>query len=110
MPQVSGDRFSSQNMSDCQFCPPENRRFRTARQCSKCSRPLCLVCRPHVPQADYLCPECGGGAVEDAIHAPEAAIERISAAGHPVPYWLCILRERMAVAPARAVDELIVPE
>ena len=110
MPQVTGDRFSSQNMSDCSFCPPDGRRFRTTRQCATCSRPLCLACRPHVPQVPYLCPECGGGPAEAAIQAPEAAIQRISAQGHVVPFWLAVMQERQAAAPAQEAEELIVPE
>jgi hypothetical protein len=110
MPAVTGDRFSSQNMSDCLFCPPEGRRFRTTRQCSACSRALCLVCRPEVPGQPYLCPPCGGGPVEDAIHQPGACIERIRAAELPVPFWLEVHQERLAAVPAAEAGDLIVPE
>ena len=110
MPQVSGDRFSSQNMADCDFCSPEGRSFRTTRQCEGCTRPLCIVCRPAAPQAPYLCPECGGGPREDAIHRPEVSIARFQEAGQTVPFWLTVLRERMAAAQVRDAEELIVPE
>jgi hypothetical protein len=110
MPTVSGDRFSSQNMADCEFCPPEGRRFRTARQCAKCSRYLCLVCRPYVPQRSVLCPDCGGGPCDNAFMAPAAAVERITAAGLTAPFWLTVLQERIGAAAAAEVEELIIPE
>jgi len=110
MPQSTGDRFSSQNMSDCGFCPAEGRRFRTTRQCNQCGRPLCLSCRPEVPEVSYLCPECGGGPSEDAIHHPEQAIGKIQAGGRAAPYWLLVLHERLAAAPVPDADELIAPE
>jgi hypothetical protein len=109
MPAVSGDRFSSQNMSDCLFCAEEGRRFRTQRQCAECARPLCLVCRPLVPGQPFLCPDCGGGPREDALHHPAASIDRIAAAGKDVPFWLEIVRERLTVSKVDA-EELIVPE
>src|SRR5262249_31354162 len=110
MPAVTGDRFSSQNLSDCAFCVPLGRQFRTQRQCSGCSRPLCLVCRPAVPGQPLLCPECGGGPPEAAIQNPTACIDRITAAGQAVPFWLEVLRERLALAGATAAEEMIVPE
>jgi hypothetical protein len=110
MPAVTGDRFSSQTMSDCQFCPAQGRGFRTTRQCAGCARYLCIVCRPNVPQVPFLCPECGGGPREDAIHAPGASLERIQAAGQVAPYWLVLLQERVGVAPAGDVEALLVPE
>ena len=96
-------------MADCVFCPPEGRRFRTQRQCSVCGKPLCLVCRPEVSGVPFLCPECGGGPAEDSLHRPLAVVERISAAGHTVPYWLTVLCERVTVAKVDP-DDLIVPE
>jgi hypothetical protein len=110
MPSVTGDRFSSQNMSDCEFCPPGGRRFRTTRQCATCSRSLCLVCRPWVPRVPFLCPECGGGPAENAIHDPAGAIRKIEQAGQSAPYWLEVLRERAAAVKPEEVEELIVPE
>ena len=110
MPQVTGDRFSSQNMSDCEFCPPDGRRFRTTRQCTNCSRFLCLVCRPWVPKVPFLCPDCGGGPSEDAIHQPARAIERLEKAGQTAPYWLVVLRERTGTAKPEEAEALIVPE
>lgn len=111
MPQVTGDRFSSQSMSDCAFCPPEGRRFRTSRQCAQCSRPLCLGCRVPVPGTPFLCPECGGGPCEDALHVPGAAVERLQAAGHAAPYWLLVLHERsLAAASPEQVEAELVPE
>ncbi len=110
MPAVSGDRFSSQNMSDCAFCPPEGRRFRTTRTCNECGRPLCLICRPAVPKAPFLCPECGGGPREDAIHQPGAAIERIRAAGNAAPYWLTVIERRLQATSPAVVETEIVPE
>jgi hypothetical protein len=110
MPAASGERFSSQSMSDCEFCPPERRGFRTTRQCSGCSRFLCLVCRPALPQVPFLCPECGGGALEDAMGSPGACIERLSGAGRTVPFWLHVLHRRMAAAAKPDAEELLVPE
>ena len=109
MPQVTGDRFTSANMADCTFCPPAGRRFRTGRICGNCSRPLCIVCRPWVPQQPYLCPECGGGPAQDALHAPGAAIRRLEDAGLTVPYWLRVLDER-TVRKNEDPDEIVVPE
>lgn len=111
MPQVTGDRFSSQNMADCAFCRPEGRRFRTTRQCAGCSRPLCLVCRVWVPQEPFLCPDCGGGDLEDALHAPAASVARLAANGHAVPFWLSTVQEQIQVSVSPAeIDEMIVPE
>jgi hypothetical protein len=112
MPRVSGDRFSSQNLSDCAFCPPGGRQFRTPRQCAACARALCLVCRPEVPGTPFLCPECGGGPREDTLRQPERAIARIREAGHAVPFWLTALHEGMATPSELPTDaeELIVPE
>src|SRR5436853_489570 len=110
MPALSGDRFSSQNMSDCEFCSPDGRRFRTTRQCSKCSRFLCLACRPHVPQQPLLCPDCGGGPRDNVFAAPAAVIERIEKAGQTVPFWLVVLRERTAALPPEQAEELVIPE
>jgi hypothetical protein len=110
MPRVSGDRFSSQNMSDCDFCPAEGRRFRTMRQCSGCGKYLCLVCRPQVPAAAVLCPECGGGACENALQQPGAAILRLTEAGHTAPFWLLMVEERLALVATKDPDEIIVPE
>ena len=110
MPRVSGDRFSSQNLSDCAFCPPEGRRFRTARQCSGCSRALCLVCRPEIPGSAFLCPECGGGPREDTLHQPAATITRLREAGVTVPFWLVTLEARLAVTKDPDADEILVPE
>ena len=111
MPQVTGDRFSSSSMSDCVFCLPEGRRFRTQRQCRDCGKALCLVCRPEVPGVPFLCPDCGGGPREDAIHAPGATITRIQSAGHKVPYWLLVLQERLEiVTDVEKLEEEIVPE
>lgn len=109
MPQVSGARFTVYNLADCEFCPSDRRRFRTGRVCGQCSRPLCVVCRPFVPQQPYLCPDCGGGPVEDPLHAPEASIQLREAAGVLIPYWLCVLRDR-TVKKAEDPDETIVPE
>jgi hypothetical protein len=110
MAQVYGDRISSQNMADCEFCPPDGRRFRTMRQCAGCSKPLCLVCRPALPAVSFLCPDCGGGAVENALHAPHAVVERLTSAGQTVPYWLTVAIEQIGRAPKEDVEELIVPE
>lgn len=110
MPRPPLDRFTSQSMSDCEFCSPEGRRFRTQRQCSVCSRHLCLVCRPWVPQAAYLCPDCGGGTREDALHEPGASIERLTAAGLNAPFWLLLMQDRLSASKAASVDEEIVPE
>ena len=110
MPAVTGDRFSSQNMADCPFCPAGGRQFRTGRQCAECGKPLCLICRPEVPKQPFLCPDCGGGPVEDAIHAPGPAIERIRTAGQPIPYWLTLLQQRIQVTSPEAVENEIVPE
>jgi hypothetical protein len=109
MPQASGARFSGQSFTDCAFCPPGRRRFRTARQCDRCARPLCLVCRPMLPAHPYLCPECGGGPIEDTLHDPASAVARISAQGVTPPAWLLLLRDQAA---ARHTDpeELVVPE
>ena len=109
MPQVTGDRFSIYNMADCEFCPVDRRKFRTGRVCGVCSRPLCVVCRPFVPNQDYVCPDCGGGPVEDPLHAPDASIHLREAAGIPVPYWLSVLRDR-AVKKHENPDETLVPE
>jgi hypothetical protein len=109
MPAPAGDRFSSQNMSDCEFCPPDGRRFRTQRQCVRCNRNLCIVCRPCVPGVEFLCPDCGGGPAEDTLHHPDKTIERLTSAGVTVPFWLCLLRDRMTVGNLEA-DEVIVPE
>ena len=107
MAQVYGDRFSSQSMADCEFCPPDGRRFRTMRQCSSCGKPLCLVCRPVVVSVPFLCPECGGGVAENALLAPQAVIERLTGAGQTVPYWLTVIVEQTAKAPKEGVDDLI---
>jgi len=105
---LTGDRFSSQSLADCAYCPPGGRQFRTARQCAGCGRPLCLVCRPWVPRAPHLCPECGGGPLVNALQSPEAAAAGLQAAGQEVPYWLAVIRERAA---ARAsIEDEIVPE
>ena len=45
-----------------------------------------------------------------AINAPAASIEKIAAGGHPVPFWLEVLRERTEHAGPGAGEELIVPE
>lgn len=110
MPRATGDRFTSQTMADCEFCPPDGRRFRTARQCSKCERPLCLVCRPAVPALAFLCPDCGGGQPENALLQPAAVIERLTVAGHTAPFWLTIAREQLVLAQDQDVEELIMPE
>jgi len=110
MPRVTGDRFSSQNMSDCEFCLPDGRRFRTTRQCARCSRALCIVCRPWSPAAEFLCPECGGGPREDGLHAPADAIQKLETAGLPIPFWLLVVQERTRGAEPAKVDEEIVPE
>jgi len=110
MPAVSGDRFSSQNMADCHFCPPDGRRFRTARQCTECRKALCLVCRPAHPKVPFLCPDCGGGAPENALKQPAACIDRITQAGHEAPYWLVVVKERLGVLPPAEAEQLIVPE
>ena len=110
MPAVTGDRFSSQNMHDCAFCPEEGRRFRTTRQCVECGSALCLVCRPEVPGQPFRCPNCGGGPPADALHRPEVCIQRLTAAGQTVPFWLEVLKERLALLPAAEADEIIVPE
>jgi hypothetical protein len=107
---AAGERFSSASMADCEFCPRDGRRFRTTRQCSSCGRFLCIVCRPQVPQIAVLCPDCGGGARDDALHQPEAAIQRISEAGYTVPFWLIVIQERLAKLPSKDPEELIVPE
>jgi hypothetical protein len=110
MPPLRGDRFSSQSMSDCAFCPPDGRRYRTTRQCAGCSQPLCLVCRPDIPGVAYLCPDCGGGACENAIAEPAAVLARLTAAGQTPPYWLVLHHERLTAAQAPVAEELIVPE
>lgn len=97
-------------MADCGFCPPAGRRFRTPRQCSACSRSLCLVCRPEIPGQPFLCPDCGGGPVEDALHRAGECIARLTAAGQTIPFWLEVLHTEAAAAPVEGVDELIVPE
>src|SRR5262245_13305579 len=109
MPTVTGDRFSSQNLGDCEFCPPDGRRFRTARRCQGCARYLCLACRPWIPNEPFRCPQCGGGEVENALNAPEAAIARIVGAGHAAPFWLLIHSQRLA-ASGRDAEEEVVPE
>lgn len=110
MPSVTGDRFSSQSMSDCEFCPADGRRFRTARQCAECGKPLCLVCRPVVSGVSFLCPTCGGGPRENSLLEPSLVIERISAAGHTTPFWLTIAHEQITLAVGTQAEELIVPE
>jgi hypothetical protein len=115
MPAPSGDRFSAQSFSDCAFCPPGRRGFRTARTCNECGKPLCLVCRPAIPNHPFLCPECSGGAVEDTLHNPGATADRLASAGITTPTWLIVLREQAAARAASgtvaaAVEELIVPE
>lgn len=110
MPKATGDRFSSQTMADCVFCPPEGRRFRTARQCAECGRPLCLVCRPAVPAIAYLCPDCGGGHPENALHAPAVVIERLTGAGYTAPFWLTVARDQIRLSSDENAEELIVPE
>jgi hypothetical protein len=110
MPQVSGDRFSSQNMSDCAFCPADGRRFRTTRQCSACGKALCLVCRPALPGTAFVCPDCGGGEAEYALLRPQLVIERLTAAGVTVPFWLSVAVEQISTHPTESVEELIVPE
>lgn len=110
MPAVTGDRFSSQNMANCHFCPAGGRQFRTGRVCAECGKALCLICRPEVPRQPFLCPDCGGGPVEDAIHTPGRAIERIRASGQPVPYWLTLIQERIQVSSPEVVENEIVPE
>ena len=109
MPAPAGDRFSSQNMSDCEFCPPGGRRFRTQRQCSGCGRYLCIVCRPCIPAVAFLCPDCGGGPAEDTLHHPDRTIERLKTEGVTVPFWLGLLHERMTTGKIEA-DEVMVPE
>jgi len=104
------DRFSSQNMADCEFCPRDGRRFRTARQCAQCGKALCIVCRPQVPQIAFLCPECGGGPRDDALKDPGAVIRRLTDGGLTPPYWLVLLEERLAATPSRDAEEIIVPE
>jgi hypothetical protein len=109
MPSPSGPHFTSGNLLDCEFCPPAGRRFRTIRQCSGCGKALCLVCRPEVPGTPFLCPDCGGEPPADAIRRPAAAVERIRAAGHTVPFWLTVLHERSLTVTVET-EELIVPE
>lgn len=103
------DRFSAQNMADCEFCPPDGRRFRTTRQCAGCGRFLCLICRPWVPQASHLCPDCDGAPAVRALTNPAAAMEQLQAAGHAIPFWLTMVHER-TVARHVAVEDEIVPE
>lgn len=110
MPQVSGDRFTSQSMSDCDFCPSDGRRFRTARQCATCSKALCLVCRPALPGTAFLCPDCGGGIVENSLLHPQQVIERLTTTGVTVPYWLSVAVEQIQGHPQETIEELIVPE
>lgn len=115
MPAVSGDRFSAQSFADCVFCPAGRRGFRTARSCGQCGKPLCLVCRPAIPNQPFLCPECNGGAVEDTLHNPAATADRLTSAGITTPTWLIVLRDQAAARAAQAsvavaVEELIVPE
>ncbi|MFN3652064.1 MAG: hypothetical protein ACK47B_21010 [Armatimonadota bacterium] len=110
MPSSTGERFSSASMADCAFCPSDGRRFRTARQCAGCSRALCLNCRPEIPGKPYLCPDCGGGPREDALHVPAASITRLEAAGERVPYWLLVAREALASKGPVEAEELIIPE
>src|SRR5579862_3964635 len=109
MPQFTGDRFSSQSMADCAFCAADGRRYRTTRQCAGCGKPLCLVCRPWVPQVRFLCPECGGGPLANAVEAPQAAIDDLVIAGFTPPYWLLVLQEQSARRKETA-EELVVPE
>jgi hypothetical protein len=112
MPAVRGAHFTSQSMADCAFCPTSEggRGFRTSRQCAGCNRPLCLVCRPQIAHVPYLCPDCGGGPLDNALRDPGACIERLKAAGHTVPYWLSVIHERLAAMPVPEAEELIVPE
>ena len=65
-----------------------------------------LVCRPEVPGQPFLCPGCGGGAPADALHQPEVCIERITAAGQTVPFWLEVLRERVALLSPREAEPM----
>lgn len=101
------DRFSSQNMMDCGFCSvrDDTRRFRTQRQCSGCGKPLCLVCRAHVPRAPFLCPDCGGGPPDDALRNPGGVRQRLEAAGFSPPYWLLVVEERIELV---TEDELAI--
>jgi hypothetical protein len=112
MPATRGDHFTSQTMADCAFCPTSDsgRGFRTARQCAGCNRPLCVVCRPQVAQTAFLCPDCGGGPLDNALNDPAGCIARLQAAGHTIPYWLIVVQERLAAMPVPEVEELIVPE
>jgi len=107
MPQPGGDRFSNFNMADCAFCPPERRGFRTGRVCEGCGRPLCVVCRPWSPGQAFRCAECGGGALEDALGAPDDCIRRREEAGQPVPFWLTVLRERARVRHENPADTAV---
>lgn len=95
----AGDRFTTQILIDCEFCPTDGRQFRTHRHCSGCGKALCLSCRPEVRGRPTLCPDCGGGAPEAALEQPEAAVNRILNEGLKPPYWLLALRERKTVAP-----------
>jgi hypothetical protein len=97
-------------MSDCDFCPSDGRRFRTARQCSACNKALCLVCRPALPGTAFLCPDCGGGTPENALHQPQLVIDRLTASSITIPYWLTIAVEQMQSHPQETLEELIVPE
>lgn len=95
---MAADRFTGQTLADCAFCPPDGRRFRTARSCAGCGRPLCLVCRPWIPVTAHQCPDCGGGPPEAALTQPEEAIERLIERGHTPPYWLVLFSRRQAAA------------
>ena len=94
-------------MADCAFCPPDARRFRTARQCANCGTALCLVCRPAIPAIPFLCPNCGGGERENTLKDPARTIARLQAAGLTVPYWLEILQLRITAEKVKVDDELI---
>jgi hypothetical protein len=91
-------------MADCAFCPPDGRRFRTARRCSECGKPLCLFCRVELPGRPFRCPECDGLPRDDALRAPEAAIQRLGEAGMTPPFWL------ETAAAAGCPDDQVVPE
>lgn len=107
MAPSSGERFGSQNLADCAFCPAGGRRFRTARSCARCDRPLCLACRPLGGPDGVLCPDCGGGRLEHALEDPRGAHLRLTQAGGEPPLWLTVMVARLEKGDPASPEELI---